>query len=557
MHYEFIFKAGNVMLNDYVPKVMVAGDAEQFIARVHNAGRAAKIVGVVSFYGTLDDQPYDLIKTKTLVLDGKSIELAAFKALIDQNAFDYIVFMSYSDNLKYTAFLASYNKIINSDRLVHIDTFINCVRNNFCGFNNITDLYRVLASQKIRSLLDVDAYFAGGTLYVKPITDAALTVDGIFDKPVRPIFTNVYSRYYSSVADCALRHYDAILLTAERDWESAMLKFYELSKMSEMFIVFVRNNSPLTKFADEDRWPREFIQINYNPTVNGRWFIMRKAPPKDVALYVVTHKKYSVPLPDGYKSIHAGRALKSDLGYIGDDSGRNISELNPYLNEMTAAYWIWKNTSHEIVGISHYRRFFSSKASRVFDPKNILTSAQAVNVLRLYDMIVVLEDNYSYNQYGFLINDVGPTIANTSIALAKTMMSIYQPDYVDAFDFVMSNSAVFRCNMMITRKHVFDAYCEWLFSFLLPAHAEFMKMAPLEKLSVNQKRIFGYLAERLMNIWLVKNNLRIKELPIMENVDRPKNLGSDTHVEDTVQMGDAGRGSDRASVGGRDEETRE
>ena len=301
-------------------------------------------------------------------------------------------------------------------------------------------------------------------------------------------------------------------MTAERDWESLITALYELDNMTDNFIVFVRNNSPLTKFADEDRWPQSFTQVNYNKALNGRWFILSKNKAPDVGLYVVTHKNYSVEgLPACYKSIHAGRALGDDLGYIGDDTGRSVSELNPYLNEMTAAYWIWKNTDHDIVGISHYRRFFSSRNSREFKADNILTDEQAIEALKYNDMIVALEDNFGYNQYGFLINDAGQSITGTALTLLKAMMRVHQPDYVDVFDYFMSTCAMFRCNMMVTRKYIFDAYCEWLFSFLLPAHAEFMQMAPLEKMSVNQKRIFGYLAERMMNIWLLKNNLKLKE----------------------------------------------
>ena len=166
-------------------------------------------------------------------------------------------------------------------------------------------------------------------------------------------------------------------------------------------------------------------------------------------------------------------------------------------------------------------------------------------------MVVALEDNYAYNQYGFLVNDVGQSIASTALAMLKTMMTIHQPEYVDAFDYFMSTCAMFRCNMMVTRKYVFDAYCEWLFSFLLPAQEEFMKMAPLDKLTVNQKRIFGYLAERMMNIWLLKNNLRLKELPIMENLSQPNQLEQSRGNDDETQISvvDLGSGSDRAPVG--------
>ena len=75
-------------------------------------------------------------------------------------------------------------------------------------------------------------------------------------------------------------------------------------------------------------------------------------------------------------------------------------------------------------------------------------------------------------------------------------------------------------------------------------------MAPIDKLTVNQKRIFGYLAERMMNIWLLKNNLRLKELPIMENLNQPNQLEQSRGNDDETQISvvDLGSGSDRASV---------
>ena len=42
-----------------------------------------------------------------------------------------------------------------------------------------------------------------------------------------------------------------------------------------------------------------------------------------------------------------------------DNTGDNISSLNPNRCEMTAHYWVWKNrldTDDEYVGICHYRR---------------------------------------------------------------------------------------------------------------------------------------------------------------------------------------------------------
>ena len=516
------------MLNEYVPTVLVIGDAETFRARVRRVNRPVRVFGSALFRGEFNGEQFDLIKTKTFRLGNKIIDIGTLKLMVKDAKFDYIVFMNYADALMYTSHLTRHTKTIPTDQVLAIDTFLGTAENCFHSFSNDTTLYRLIVSQKFHSMLDADSYLAGGARYIKPMLNYRLNIDCIGSGNILPIFTNIYARVYSSPIDCCFRHYDAILLTDERDWESLLLKFCEFSKMTDNFIVFVREGSPVTKLAKEDRWPQEFIQIHYQDAVNGTWYILKYAEKKDIGLYVVTHKKYEVPgLPPEYISIHAGRALGDDLGYVGDDSGKSISELNRYLNEMTAAYWIWKNTTHDYVGISHYRRFFANKESNEFDAAEIVTGEQAIDILKNYDMVVSYEENYIYNQYGFFINDTGRQITSMALTLAKTMLKLHQPEYVDVFDYVMGSCALYRCNMMITRKYVFDAYCEWLFSFLLEAHGEFMRMMPVEKLTVNQKRIFGYMSERLMNVWLLKNNLRLKELPIMENLE-PKKESDDT-----------------------------
>lgn len=57
------------------------------------------------------------------------------------------------------------------------------------------------------------------------------------------------------------------------------------------------------------------------------------------------------------KPIQAGAAIAQHfVTDILDNTGQNISEKNKQYCEMTATYWVWKNTSHHWKGIEHYRR---------------------------------------------------------------------------------------------------------------------------------------------------------------------------------------------------------
>ena len=68
-------------------------------------------------------------------------------------------------------------------------------------------------------------------------------------------------------------------------------------------------------------------------------------------IYIVSHIPYEGEVPTGYKVMYVGDMYK--------ESGKdNINHLNPYLNELTALYDIWKNKKDKTVGLCHYRRYF-------------------------------------------------------------------------------------------------------------------------------------------------------------------------------------------------------
>ena len=78
----------------------------------------------------------------------------------------------------------------------------------------------------------------------------------------------------------------------------------------------------------------------------------------DIRLYVMTHKKIA-EIPDPlYIPMQVGKAGKEDFGYVGDDTGDNISAKNNRYCELTGMYWLWKNVKCDIIGVCHYRRYF-------------------------------------------------------------------------------------------------------------------------------------------------------------------------------------------------------
>ena len=80
------------------------------------------------------------------------------------------------------------------------------------------------------------------------------------------------------------------------------------------------------------------------------------------------------------------------------------------------------------------------------------------------------------------------------------------PNYLSTFDNVMKKKDYCICNMCVISKKKFDNYCKWLFDILF----ELEKITDLSEYSPLQKRIYGFLSERLFNVWIAHNNLNVK-----------------------------------------------
>ena len=76
-----------------------------------------------------------------------------------------------------------------------------------------------------------------------------------------------------------------------------------------------------------------------------------------------------------YLPVQMGHAIHPGIGYIGDDTGENISERNGNFCELTGLYWAAKNLDSDYIGIVHYRRYF---ASSMHLSRNLLQAARDI-----------------------------------------------------------------------------------------------------------------------------------------------------------------------------------
>lgn len=230
---------------------------------------------------------------------------------------------------------------------------------------------------------------------------------------------------------------------------------------------------------------------------------------KDIKIYQVTHKKFNPVCGELYQPIHAGKQGKMDLGYPGDAEGDNISALNDKINECTALYWIWKNDSTEYVGLNHYRRLFCSAVNREW----MLQGFEVQILLEQYDIIVAAA--YDTGRLPVLESMRYQVCEEALDNAYNVLQDIFQKrkkrDY-QAFQYVMNGYMLYPCNMFITSRRIMEEYCEWLFPVLFEM---------VEKVEIKEtwddysKRILGFFAERLLTVWIVQHDFKIKELPVL------------------------------------------
>ena len=251
-----------------------------------------------------------------------------------------------------------------------------------------------------------------------------------------------------------------------------------------------------------------------------------------IKILVCCHKKTDLPTNRHgiLFPIHVGAALSNEnLGIQRDDQFNgmpcdNISRKNKSYCELTALYWAWKNIKRmypklEYIGLNHYRRYFDLNKRSFFKPVNVRQELEVKNYeISQKKIINILESGYT------ILSE--PQIYAYPIAFdyalqhfcddLKILAKVYaqnDPNCVDILKkFLLQNNKLSHFNMFVMKWQDFDNYCNWLFNGL----AEIEKYVNIQNYSSVQKRIYGYMAERLLNVFCKKNTLKIKYIPVIK-----------------------------------------
>lgn len=264
---------------------------------------------------------------------------------------------------------------------------------------------------------------------------------------------------------------------------------------------------------------------------------------QNIKILVCCHKQDIHADMPPYCPIHVGKALsKVQLDMICDNQGKdNISFKNPSYCELTGMYWAWKNLKDvDIIGLCHYRRYFDfhGACGKIAPMKNFRAEQfsecdlsipeDIIQRINNGEIVVAKPSHYMHN----LATDY--SICHISDDL-RQMQQIFKdtqsPEYIKAFHHVMYHrNSLIHYNMFIMKWEDFDQYCNWIFSLL----GQIERQIDISHYRPYQKRIFGFMAERLFNVWLYATRKHLIYKPIIR-VSDDKNYPNWKYVIDAVR----------------------
>ena len=255
---------------------------------------------------------------------------------------------------------------------------------------------------------------------------------------------------------------------------------------------------------------------------------MSSLTPEDLRIVVCCHKQCALPSDSFLLPLHVGAALHDyELPFDRDDQilgkpCQNISAKNESYCELTALYWMWKNLPAVLpdlhyVGLCHYRRYFAFgdqnrlRTQRAFDESSIVAyavdSEALAGLLHSHDVVALRPLHYPYSNF---VHYAHRHMGDDLRCLMRVTHDLC-PEADDAMcrTLMMSNT-LSPCNMFVMSWNHCVEYCAWLFMLL----EELERRLDISSYDSYQRRIFGFMSERLMNVWFDWRNLKVATVPM-------------------------------------------
>jgi len=246
---------------------------------------------------------------------------------------------------------------------------------------------------------------------------------------------------------------------------------------------------------------------------------------KNIGIYIVYHKEDVLFSNQVFKPISVGKFsnISSDK-FLKDNTGDNISFKNDLYNELTALYWIWKNTKDEYVGLNHYRRFFYTGFDLSFNFKLLQKSISSIykkyvrfepyiktnsiknvqkelqrqqkTLLSLLDKNTIIVPNYQYLKEPVIVNYEKYHRLEDFLITDQVLRKLSNGFYL-SWNKIKNDNALIAYNMFIMHRENFNDYLSFLFEVLFEVEKQIK--IPTDPY---QKRVMGFLSERIFTAYI-------------------------------------------------------
>ena len=227
-------------------------------------------------------------------------------------------------------------------------------------------------------------------------------------------------------------------------------------------------------------------------------------------------------MPDSalYLPLQIGAVGQADLGLVRDDTGDNLSALNPYYSELTGLYWAWRNLDADYLGLVHYRRYFAGQQNFVANGKRhkILSADQVAKLLTTVDVILPRPRYYGESLY----RHYGHTTYLEPLRITGEIIREKYPAYAAEFEQLKHRRRAHMLNMFVMKKELLDEYCTWLFDVL----GELQQRIDVKQYNAFHSRLFGRIGELLLDVWLRTKKIKYRAVKVvnLEPVNYPRKV---------------------------------